>query len=318
MLDDNLAVPAPTHGCHGARSLAGGATQLPITVSRSGLAAAYFVQVCINGTGSYPFLIDSGADSTTLSQSLVDQLHLPSAGPADEAAGVGCTVTTKPIHLDQWNVAGLSLSSQVAYAQDIPGFGDPGEPYGLLGADVLSRFGAIRFNFAGQTLLLAGPEQPGPTTETTQTGPLPTHPTPPSLVTPGPSETIGLQVQAGPGYAVAIARVEFPHSASHQFVLDTGSARSLADSSISADLPSLAESESISTACTTINATLVASGPWSADGVPLARVSIISTPFTEPVGDTTITGTLGADVLTSYRYATIDFAGARLVLGPRT
>ena len=36
----------------------------------------------------------------------------------------------------------------------------PGQPVGLLGSDVLSRFGAVRIDFAAQTLTFGGPQGP--------------------------------------------------------------------------------------------------------------------------------------------------------------
>ena len=52
----------------------------------------------------------------------------------------------------------MPLSSQQLTAATLPQMGGKGEPVGLLGSDVLSRFGAIRIDFGAGTLVLPGPE----------------------------------------------------------------------------------------------------------------------------------------------------------------
>ena len=60
-------------------------------------------------------------------------------------------------------MAGVALAPQDLTAATLPDFGVPGQPYGLLGSDVLSRFGAVRIDFTAQTLTLGGPQGPAAT-----------------------------------------------------------------------------------------------------------------------------------------------------------
>ena len=55
-----------------------------------------------------------------------------------------------------WSLDGVPLSPQQLTAATLPQMGGKGEPVGLLGSDVLSRFGAIRIDFGSGDLILPG------------------------------------------------------------------------------------------------------------------------------------------------------------------
>ena len=56
----NFALPPKSAGCGGGTPLAGGA-RLPMTVSVVAGQVAETVNVCIDGKGPFPFVLDSGA-----------------------------------------------------------------------------------------------------------------------------------------------------------------------------------------------------------------------------------------------------------------
>ncbi len=60
--------------------------------------------------------------------------------------------------VDAWSLDGIDLAPQQLTAATLPQMGGKGEPDGLLGSDVLSRFGAVRIDFAAGALILPGPE----------------------------------------------------------------------------------------------------------------------------------------------------------------
>ena len=99
-----FALPPASLGCQGAVALPGGVTRLPMTVSTVAGQVAESVNVCIEGQGPYPFVLDSGAGESTIDGDLAKRLHLPEAGPASLFAGVGCTGTAQPVSVDSWNV----------------------------------------------------------------------------------------------------------------------------------------------------------------------------------------------------------------------
>ena len=90
--------PAPgdrrLRGRHGA---GGGADRIPITVSTVAGQVAEMVNVCINGRGPYPFVIDSGAGESIIDAQLAAQLHLAHDGSSTEFSGVGCTGRAQPV-----------------------------------------------------------------------------------------------------------------------------------------------------------------------------------------------------------------------------
>ena len=57
-----------------------------------------------------------------------------------------------------WSLDGVPLAAQQITAATLPQMGGKGEPDGLLGSDVLSRFGGIRVDFGAGALVLPGPE----------------------------------------------------------------------------------------------------------------------------------------------------------------
>ena len=116
------------------------------------------LNVCIGGQGPFPFVLDSGAGQSTIDAGLAQRLHLPSAGAATEFAGVGCTGTAQPVASGSWSLDGVDLAPQQLTAATLPQIGGKGEPVGLLGSDVLARFGAVRIDFAAGALVSPGAE----------------------------------------------------------------------------------------------------------------------------------------------------------------
>ena len=107
--------------------------------------------------------MDTGAEQSTITPAIAAQLKLPPGGKAERTGGVGCTTIAIPRRMETWSLGGVELSPEVVPAQHIDGLGGVGEPVGLLGADVLSRFGAVRFDFTSSELDFPGPEGPVPT-----------------------------------------------------------------------------------------------------------------------------------------------------------
>ena len=170
-------------------------TRVPLTVSTVAGQTAETVNVCLGGQGPYPFVLDSGAGQSTIDAGLAERLHLASAGPSSTFFGVGCTGSAQPVASGPWSLEGVALAPQQLTAATLPQIGGKGEPVGLLGSDVLARFGAVRIDFAARALLLPGSEGAalGATSEYTgPRGPSPTvltlgqwHHGAPDRLTPG-------------------------------------------------------------------------------------------------------------------------------------
>jgi Aspartyl protease len=312
----NFALPPASAGCGGATALGGGAARVPITVSTVSGQVAEMVNVCIDGKGPYPFVIDSGAGESIIDAGLAATLGLSHAGSASEFAGVGCTGKAQPVSVATWSAAGVALSPQTLTAATLPDFGVPGQPVGLLGSDVLSRFGAVRIDFAAQTLTFGGPEGPALSNGDEEVRG-PTGPAPATVLTQGEAgTTVPLTVTLTPGDISLNVRLRFGKGTYKDFIVDTGSSQSVVANAL-ADSAHLAHSDLAqrqTTVCSTITAPLVHSGTWFIPGVALHPQLLGSVNF-GPIGAGGTAGLLGSDQLQRFGWVIFDYRGGRLVLG---
>ena len=252
----------------------GGAARVPITVSTVAGQVAELVNVCIEGHGPYPFVIDSGAGESIIDVGLASQLHLSTPRIARASSTAWAVPGTRSRSgVPSWSVAGVALAPQSVTAATLPDFGRPGQPVGLLGSDVLSRFGAVRIDFTAQTLTLRGPAGTGPSNgaRSGRTGRR-ARPPPPSLTQGETGTTVPLTVVLTPGdvslnvrSAVRSRAVRTLHRRHRLLPVRRGQRR----------WPrvriwphsDLAQRQT--TVCSTITVPLVHSGPWSVPGVAL-------------------------------------------------
>jgi len=311
----NFAIPSPAAGCGGATQTPGGATSIPVTVSKVGAQVAALTNVCVDGQGPFPFVIDTGAAGSVIETSLAKRLELPRTGRPQEFAGVGCTGSSANVTVSSWSVGGLALSSQTLSSASVPDFGGPGEPDGLVGSDVWARFSAMRLDFARQTLEVPGTESPVPTSPVITNGPQ-ASPVPTSLLAGTPKSVAPMRVEEAGGQVLISTTVQFGSHRAMQFVPDTGDSQSVIDNATarSLDLASSSVAARQTTVCSTITVPLVHSGPWSASGVRLAPQLIGSTNL-GVVSAGGFVGLLGADQLSRFGSVIFDYQGGRLVLG---
>ena len=312
----NFALPPAGAGCGGATALGGGAERIPITVSTVAGQVAEAVNVCIGGQGPFPFIVDSGAGESIIDAHLAKRLHLAHDGAESAFAGVGCIGTARPVKVAAWSVAGVALARQALTAATLPDFGTKGEPVGLLGSDVMSRFGAVRLDFVAQTLTFGGPAGPPSTNEKPNVrGPV--GPAPSTVLTDGHvGTTVPLTVVLTPGDISLNVALRFGRGSAHTFVVDTGSSQSVvADALVkSAHLAHTDLAQRPTTVCSTITAPLVRSGRWSIPDVTLHPQLLGAANF-GPIGSGGLAGLLGSDQLKRFGWVIFDYSGGRLVLG---
>ncbi len=306
-------LPPPSTGCTGAAAGPGGTTRVPMTVSTVAGQVAETVDVCIGARGPFPFVLDSGAGQSTIDARLARRLHLASAGPAISFAGVGCTGTARPVAVGPWSLDGVALAPQQLTAATLPQIGGKGEPVGLVGADVLARFGAVRVDFTAGAIVLPGAEGPSLTASTPATGPLGP---PPVALTQGAGTTVPLSVTSVPGDISLSVAVRFAGGPTRSFVVDTGSSQSVVATSVAhaARLKRTDLAQRQSTVCSVITVPLVRSGPWSVPGQPLRAQLVGETDFGS-ISLGGIDGLLGSDQLAHFGWVVLDFTGGNLVLG---
>jgi hypothetical protein len=309
-----FALPPAADGCGAATALPGGGTRVPIKVSAVAGQVAELVNVCIAGHGPFPFVLDSGAGQSTIDAHLAKRLHLGSAGTATLFAGIGCTGRARPVSVGQWSLEGVDLAPQQLTSASLPQIGGKGEPVGLLGSDVLARFGAVRIDFASGDLVLPGPEAAPLSGEASYTGPI--GPPPAPILTLGAGTTVPLTVSPLPGNVSLSVAVRLGTGPRRSFVVDTGSSQSVVASSVAKaqSLPRTDLAQRQATVCSVITVPLVRSGPWSVPGQPLYPQLVGDTSFgTIAQGGTQ--GLLGSDQLRRYGWVVFDYTGGRLVLG---
>ena len=309
-----FVLPPTATGCTGATAQAGGGEKVPLTVSVVAGQVAETADVCIGGQGPFPFVLDSGAGQTTIDAGLAHRLHLAAVGAPSEFAGIGCTGAAQPVSVGGWSLDGVELAPQQLTAATLPQMGGKGEPVGLLGSDVLSRFGGVRIDFDPGALVLPGPEGAPLTGTSPFTGPK--GPPPAALLQRERGKTVPLTVTPARGDVSLSVAVRFDHGLRRDFVVDTGSSQSVVSSSVTRrqSLATTDLAQRQSTVCSVITVPLVHSGPWSVPGLELYPQLIGSTGF----GSISLSGTvglLGSDQLRRFGWVILDYGGGQLVLG---
>jgi hypothetical protein len=308
-----FALPSASSGCAGDVLLPGGAERMPLTVSTVAGQVAETVEVCFGTQGPFPFVLDSGAEQSTIDAGLARRLHLAAAGPEEQFAGVGCTGTARPVSVAAWSLEGVSLAPQQLTAATLPQIGGKAEPMGLLGADVLSRFGAVRIDFAAGALVVPGAEGSEVSAATPYTGPIGP---PPVALTHGEGTTVPVTVAATQSEVALSVAVRFAGGHPRSFDVDTGSSQSVVSTVVAheASLAGTRLAQRQSTVCSVITVPLVHSGTWSVPGEPLHRQLVGETDF-GTIGQGGLDGLLGSDQLRRFGWIVLDYTGGRLVLG---
>ena len=131
---------------------------IPALVGRGPGGAGAFVRLTVKGR-PYIFRVDTGAGRTVVDATVAQALALPDRGAAYSAPTFGCRTSAQPVAVSDWKLgyvtlpAGMVVSAKTVLA----GAKLNGVPLGgLLGSDVLSRFGTVTVDFAGKRLILGG------------------------------------------------------------------------------------------------------------------------------------------------------------------
>ena len=206
---------------------------------------------------------------------------------------------------------GLALRPQVVFSASLPNL-EPNQPLaGVIGSDVLSRFGSVRIDYQEQTVSLGAAESESPTANGVVRGPTST-PTPAQFVKDIRAKA-ELAIVARQGGVVAYAPIKFDGSGTQRFVVDTGAAVSIVS-------PLLARSLHLANAHRSVefsgafgcpvNLTEVKSGRWTLGSASLPPQLVGSI----PAAGLRIAGLVGSDVLSRFGAVVIDYRAARILL----
>ena len=137
----------------------GGTTSVQILRGGGGTAMV-LVPVTIDGHGPFNFALDTGAGITLIDTQLAEQLRLPVTGGSTQVSGVGGSQDITPVHIDSWNAGKITLPSADIGKTGLSSFKNNADVRGLLGSDILSRFGRVTINYNTAELTVTGAPAP--------------------------------------------------------------------------------------------------------------------------------------------------------------
>jgi hypothetical protein len=136
-------------------------------------AAMALVPIYIDGKGPYPFAVDTGASRSLIAAGLASRLKLPEVGSAGVISGITGSSRAVNVRIGNWRAGSISLpptllaameSSSSSTSKSAPPSppstkksGGVQGPIGLLGSDVLSRYGKVAIDYDKGLLILDPP-----------------------------------------------------------------------------------------------------------------------------------------------------------------
>lgn len=299
------ALPSTKGGCD-AGTAENGVTTIPIKVNKVRDLVEPVVNMCFEGKGPYPMLIDTGAEFSVISSGLAKEIGLTSVGSPRPVRGAGCKTTAQNYRLGKWSLGDIELAggeiATIAKASK-----DKGHVRGSLGADVLSRFGSARIDFKNETLVLSGEEA------AVFTGSSKSASIPKGLVRGKPKLTVPMAVSYGSGGVSQRVEMSVGSARAEPWLIDTGASYTFVDP----DLVWMARWKATGTAqkgntyCSIITVPEYTATSLTLGGNRLESQTIASFAGNEPGSG----GTVGAFTLWQYGSVVFDWAGGRLLLG---
>ncbi len=301
------ASPSGRLGCDEGATIADGVITLPIEVFRYRDYVEPVIQMCFDGKGPFPMALDTGAADSVITTRLAKRLGLKPSGSPFKIHGAGCTISAHPYELKDASVGGIELEGGTLVTVEAPGSGAQG-PMGSLGADILSRFGAVRIDFRKETLTL-GAEEEGPWFKLVKDPP----PVPVALVKRKPELTVPMRVQTSRGGVFQTVKVKVGSTKPQPWLVDTGSAASAIEPRVvrSAGLRATGIEPKAVTYCAIVTAPEYQAPSLSLGAGKLMPQTIISFKGAA-LGSA---GILSSYSLSRYGSVVFDWPGAQMLLG---
>jgi hypothetical protein len=295
-------------GCHGPGS-ANPDDPVPIGIWHADGFNEVLVGVCVAGRGPFPFLIDSGAEVSVISQSLARSLRLSLTGDPVTIAAIGCNEQASDVTIRSWSMGGIELADQSLVELNFPA-ALRRDVDGVIGSDVLARFGAIRIDYRAQELALERNEAP-PFLIVISTKKPTKVPTVPALLDDTSPTPIPLSVIESP-LQVSVTTVVYLHGLPELFAVDTGASISIVTKALSSGLTPVGRDFEGESAGCNVGGPEVQSGAWSAGAVRLTpqALGVVELP-----ASLFVMGLLGSDVFFEKGILVIDYQNARMYLG---
>jgi hypothetical protein len=297
-------LPSTKLGCD-AGTTKNGVTTIPIKVNKVRDLVEPVVNMCFEGKGPYPMLIDTGAEFSVISSELAKEIGLTSVGSPKPVRGAGCKTTAQDYKLGNWSLGGIELAggeiATIAKASK-----GKGHVRGSLGADVLSRFGSARIDFRKETLVLSGEER------AVFTGSSKSASIPNGLVKGRTRLTVPMAVRSGSGVSQRV-EMSVGSARAEPWLIDTGASYTFVDPGLvkSDRWKATGTAQKGNTYCSIITVPEYTATSLTLGGNKLATQTIASFGGNAPGSG----GTVGAFTLWQYGSVVFDWAGGRLLLG---
>jgi Aspartyl protease len=296
--------------CGGNAPVQAGVTSVPVTVTDVSGSKLVTVGVCVGKHGPYSFVVDTGSTMSIIDSNLAGTLGLHRTG-VTALGGMGCAQSGTVVSAPAMSMGHIPMAAQSLVSASLSNWAGQ-HVDGVLGSDVLGRFGAVKLEKA--SLTVAQVQGPPPTRHELVIGKKGAAP-PASLLTTKPVVTVPMNVVYGPGTIAAYTSVEVMGHGPNAFVVDTGSPTTTLAASLAASLHIASTGTGTppgGIGCTSNVPTL---GPTA---VALALTSqSLSTLRSMPItGEQriAITGGLGLDFVVTYGTIIVDYAGADLTI----
>ncbi|MGO8872974.1 MAG: aspartyl protease family protein [Acidimicrobiales bacterium] len=270
--------------------------------------------MCVDGRGPFPFVLDTGATSTLFDTHFLDDVRFPQDAPVEVLHQPGCATVVLHVAVNRWSIGPVELAAQSAAVVRMPGFGLTGQPVGVLGSDVLSRFGALRIDYRAQLLTVAGPEGSTSVEGTSIDGPT-AVPVAPGLVGVGARAAVPLDVTTSASGTSVLTPVTFGTRGPFPFAVATGDEASAVTALLAAKLglAKTGRSEQVTSFGCIHNAPAVRSGPWAIGSVALPPMQMTTAVAASSSSDAE--GLVGSDALSGYGSVVLDYRSGSLFLG---
>jgi len=295
--------------CARSQFAVGGPSVVPVRIVHLGRGAVAVVNVCIDGVGPFRFVVDSGSALSIIDTQLSHRFHLHQVGMPELAAGIGCRTMVVPEQVSTWSMGKFTLRSQTVLSTALPNL-DASQPLdGVIGSDVLSRFGVVRIDYRTQTMSLGDPESLSATNNAALQG---RASIPVQLLKRVLVDT-RLTVVTQKGAVGIYAPIRFNRAKPQLFIVDTGAEISMVSPLLarSSHLVTTHQRVTLSAAIgCPVSLTEVQSSRWALSSVSLEPQLIA----TLPASGLKVDGLIGSDVLSRDGAVVIDYRGARLFL----
>jgi predicted aspartyl protease len=261
------------------------------------LGPAMFVTLKLEGH-PYLFRIDTGALTTTVDASVAKALALRDHGASLMEPAVGCPVRAQPVAIPDWTLGAAKLPATTIMSTDtiLAGIRFKGVQIGgLLGPDVLSRFGTVTLDFAHNRLILGGKVRSG-------------------------ANTIPIEPERYRHHLFITVRATIGGKTA-RYVIDTGSPTVAIQSRTAKKLglkPSGASGRVAGVSGCAVNVSAVRLSNWAMGGKKMPAITAMAlrgSLLPDTVERKGILGLIGAGALAPFRQVSIDFTKRRIQLG---